>query len=65
MGALVPHAKSAPLMQGHDEILFPGELEARSAARHTDTVAIEEANWERTTQVAETLGVAPPAVTGV
>ena len=64
VGALVPHVKSAPLMQGHDEILFPGELEARSAARHTETVAIEEANWEGTARVAETLGVEPPEVTG-
>ena len=62
VGALVPHVKSAPLMQGHDEILYPGELEARSAARHTDTVAIEEANWERTARIAETLGVTPPTV---
>ena len=64
VGALVPHVKSAPLMQGHDEILFPGELEARSAARNTETVAIEEANWEGTARVAETLGVEPPEVTG-
>ena len=63
VGALVPHVKSAPLMQGHDEILYPGELEARSAARHTDTVTIEMANWERTARIAETLGVNPPAVT--
>jgi len=62
VGALVPHVKSAPLMQGHDEILYPGELEARSEARHMATVAIEEANWERTARVAETLGVEPPAV---
>ncbi len=62
VGALVPHVKSARLMDGHDEILYPGELEARSAAQHTDTVAIEEANWERTARVAETLGVEPPAV---
>ena len=62
VGALVPHVKSARLMQGHDEILYPGELEARSAARHTDTVVIEEANWERTTRVAKTLGVTPPTV---
>ena len=60
VGALVPHVKSSRLMEGHDEILYPGELEARSAARHTDTVAIEEANWERTAQVAETLGITPP-----
>ena len=64
VSALVPHVKSAPLMQGHDEILFPGEMEARSAARHTDTVAIEEANWERTARIAETLGVTPPTVAG-
>ena len=62
VGALVPHVKSAPLMQGHDEILYPGELEARSEARHTDTVVIEEANWERTARVAKTLGVTPPTV---
>ena len=64
VGALVPHVKSAPPMQGHDEILYPGELEARSAARHKETVTIEEANWERTARVAETLGVTPPTVAG-
>ena len=64
VGALVPHVKSSPLMDGHDEILYPGELEARSAAQHAEVVAIEAANWERTARIAETLGVTPPAVAG-
>ena len=64
VGALVPHVKSSRLMDGHDEILYPGELEARSAALHAQVVAIEAANWERTARIAETLGVTPPAVAG-
>ena len=64
IGALVPHVKSARLMAGHDEILYPGELEARSAAQHAEAIDIESSNWERTAQIAETLGVTPPALAG-
>ena len=48
----------------HDEILYPGELEARSAAQHAEAIDIEAVNWERTAQIAEALGVTPPAVAG-
>ena len=64
VGALVPHVKSARLMEEHDEILYPGELEARSAAQHAEAIDIEAVNWERTAQIAEALGVTPPAVAG-
>ena len=64
LGALIPHVKSARLMEGHDEILYPGELEARSAVDGAEVIHIEPVNWEHTARVAEALGVTPPAVAG-
>ena len=64
LGALIPHVKSARLMEGHDEILYPGELEARSAAQAAEVIHLDPSNWEHTARVAEALGVTPPAVAG-
>ena len=43
--ALVPHVKSSRLMEGHDEILYPGKLEGRRAAEQQTHVEIEEPTW--------------------
>lgn len=61
MAALIPHVKSSRPMAGHDEVLYPGEPEARAAAERSETVAIETSTWERTAAVARALGVTPPA----
>ena len=41
LGALIPHVKSSRLMAGHDEILYPGEPEARAEAERDEAVTIE------------------------
>ncbi len=60
LGALIPHVKSSRLMAGHDEILYPGEPEARAEAERGEAVAIEPSTWERTANTARELGVTPP-----
>lgn len=60
LAALIPHVKSSRLMAGHDEILYPGEPEARAEAERGEAVAIEASTWDRTAQLARTLGVTPP-----
>ena len=62
LGALIPHVKSSRLMAGHDEILYPGEPEARAEAERSEAVTIEPSTWERTESVARELEVTPPAV---
>ncbi len=37
MEALVAELKAVPLAQGHDEIFYPGEIEARNETRHRAT----------------------------
>lgn len=55
---LVSHAKSAPLMPGHDEIFYPGEKEARSRrARLEEGVEIEPATWEQITSLIDEYGL--------
>ena len=49
-------------MAGHDEILYPGEPEARAEAERSEAVTIEPSTWERTANVARELEVTPPAV---
>lgn len=60
LGALVPHVKSSRLMAGHEEILYPGEPEARAEAERDEAVTIEPSTWERTASIARELGVTPP-----
>ena len=62
VGGLVPHVKSSRLMEGHDEILYPGELEGRREVELQSHVAIEEPTWSETAAVAKELGVPVPAV---
>ena len=64
LGALIPHVKSSRLMAGHDEILYPGEPEARAEAERSRAVEIERSTWERTATIARALGVTPPAIEG-
>ncbi len=61
LAALIPHVKSSRPMAGHDEILYPGEPEARAEEERSEAVAIEASTWERTANLARSLGVTPPA----
>ena len=62
VGALVPHVKSSRLMEGHDEILYPGELEGRYQAERETHLEIEEPTWQEAAAVAVELGVSVPPV---
>ena len=62
LGGLIPHVKSSRLMTGYDEILYPGEPEARAEAERSEAVTIEPSTWERTANIARALGVTPPAI---
>lgn len=62
MGNLIPHVKSSRLMEGHGEILYPGEPEARAKQGNDKAVEIESSTWERTMAVGRSLGVTPPPV---
>lgn len=62
--ALVRHVKDCPTMPGFDEILLPGEPEARAQAQRIETgISIEEATWERISAIALERGIAAPDVT--
>jgi uncharacterized oxidoreductase len=55
----VEYVKDTPLMGGHREILYPGELEARTRReRLAEGVMIEQATWEQLAEVAREYGVA-------
>ena len=55
----VQYVKDTPFMEGHTEVLYPGELEARSRRRRlADGVPLEQATWDQLTEVAREYGVA-------
>ena len=44
---LVRHVKDSPPMEGHDGVLYPGEIEARTRKqRQRDGVVIEDVTWD-------------------
>ncbi|QBI20510.1 Ldh family oxidoreductase [Egibacter rhizosphaerae] len=54
----VAYLKQTPLAQGHDEILYPGELEHRRAEHyHRDGIPVGSHTLAHLTRVAERLGV--------
>lgn len=60
--ALVQRVKHCPTMQGVDEILTPGEPEARAYAQRTQKgITIEEATWARIADVAAKRNTPVPA----
>ncbi len=55
---LVGYSKDTPLMPGFDEILYPGEKEAKTRrARKESGVEIEEATWGQITGLMEEYGL--------
>jgi uncharacterized oxidoreductase len=56
--AMVDYAKGAKLRDGFDEVLMPGEPEARHrAARLAKGVDVDETSWQEIMAAAETAGV--------
>lgn len=61
MEQMIAEVKSVPLAPGFDEILYPGELEARNEARHArDGLDLPEKSWTDLGAEAERWGVAWP-----
>ena len=54
----VAHVKSSPPAEGFDEILMPGEIEARVAQKRAHGIAVEEETWRQIVEWGAKLGVA-------
>jgi uncharacterized oxidoreductase len=64
--AMVEHAKAARLRDGFDEILMPGEPEARQrAARLAKGVDVDDTTWQEILAAAATAGVARDEVDAI
>ncbi len=58
MEQMIAELKAVPLAPGHEEILYPGELEARHEARHLrDGLDLPEKSWSDLRDQAQRLGV--------
>ena len=54
----INYVKDTPLMEGFDEILYPGELEARTRReRQAQGVEVEDATWARVRATIDRLGI--------
>ena len=54
----IDYVKDTPLMSGFDEILYPGEIEARTRReRQADGVEVEDATWARVRATIDRLGI--------
>ncbi len=54
----INYVKDTPLMQGFDEILYPGELEARTRReRQARGVEVEDSTWARVRATIDRLGI--------
>jgi LDH2 family malate/lactate/ureidoglycolate dehydrogenase len=61
MEEMIAEVKAVPLAPGFDEILYPGELEARNEARHAcDGLDLPEKTWTDLRAEADKLGVPWP-----
>ncbi len=55
----VQYVKDTPFMEGHQDVLYPGELEARTRRqRLAEGVELEQATWDQLAEVAREYGVA-------
>ena len=53
----VAHVKSSPPAEGFDEILMPGEIEARVAQKRANGIAVEEETWRQIVEWGVKLGI--------
>lgn len=64
--AMVEHARSARLRDGFDEILMPGDPEARhEAARLANGVDVDDNSWQEILAAAATAGVSQDEIDGI
>ena len=62
LGGMLAELKAIPAAAGHDEVLVPGEPEARmQAARDREGVPLPSVLWESLETLSGELGVAVPA----
>ena len=62
LGRLLADLKHMPPAPGHDEVLVPGEPEARAKAeRERDGIPLPPTLWTTLTELSGELGVSPPA----
>jgi uncharacterized oxidoreductase len=55
---LIEYVKSSPRMPGVDEILFPGEIEAKERRKRSEAgIFIEDETWGQISRTADELGV--------
>lgn len=58
MRSFIQYLKETPRAQGFDEILYPGELESRTAAeRRANGVPVDDETWRQLTELMDELGV--------
>jgi len=63
IGELTEWVKSSPPAEGFDEVLYPGELEARlRKQRQRDGVPLDETTWSEILGLAKEYGIQPPEV---
>ena len=56
--ALVEHVKASPPAPGFEEILVPGEIEARQTKRRSDEgVPVDDETWRQIQETAASVGV--------
>jgi uncharacterized oxidoreductase len=60
LATLRDHIKSSRRAPGVDEILLPGEFEARTRAQRADAIEIETTTWQELGVLAQRLDVTPP-----
>jgi LDH2 family malate/lactate/ureidoglycolate dehydrogenase len=62
VGAFVRYLKETPPAEGFDEVLYPGELEYRTAQRRgREGIPIEDSTWGRLAAVGDRFGLSPRA----
>jgi LDH2 family malate/lactate/ureidoglycolate dehydrogenase len=62
MEALVAQTKANPAAPGVNEILVPGEIEQRNAARNAGAIVLPSKTWDDLSSLAAESGVRMPAV---
>lgn len=66
MERLIEELKAVPLAVGHDEVFYPGEIEARNDARNRrDGILLPPDTIRDLAEVADECGVSPPWIRGV